>query len=467
MKPFNCFNQKVVIGLQVLTAFVLMLLPGQGICLAQSRNAGDDKATPEAQVELAARLTVKPNGLSLRPPVGCEVHEVGTGESAILTMTAADHTWRMEMSIVHTASEGISVKEVLSSLITTLSKQPEIISREDNLLINGRPAIRAYVGGYRMGEAEAVVGLTVVAVSPQQFAVLKMITLPPELERAKIVFEKVGRTLDYADPADERQVRESLSRQGQELLDTRAEKVLAALQHSESWFRLYMLNSDGEDKELGYVKLIIDKGMRGDVTGKPREKYSLSEKEEGYTVRLMARYLPADGGVNDVVSTFFLSRDRKNEYWKIVSTYRKDKSANTVSLIGTRQENRILVTLEGGDRQYPPRRLTTPTKGYLSQVELYLLPQILPRREQVFQAGFWYFQETDMVFRTDKIEPDSSSKNTWRLVTTVQGKGGPMETIIDSKGQILAKRTAEGVRWERTDFKSLLNLWKKKGLPTE
>ncbi|MCK4871503.1 MAG: hypothetical protein KAS72_02145 [Phycisphaerales bacterium] len=419
-------------------------------------------------IELAPPYTVRPNGLSLRPPIGTELRVVGTGNTARLTMIDGRHLWRMELTLVQTASPDDTPADVMQDRITVLAPHITVREHRRHLLINGRLAERAFVDGYEINGTPAVVGLAVVAVAPQRFGVLQIVTLPAEYEKSKMVFEVVSDTLDYADPADQEQVRRRLARQGQALLDDRMGELLASLEPTEQWYRLHVTDAAGEAAEVGYVRVQIQPGMRGDVTGKPRATYTPAELAAGYTVHVAARYLPTTAGVYDVVSVFFLSEDRNEEDWKVVGTERRGAEKRTHSLVGTRVGNRLTLRGESLSRHDRPKNISVPSRGYLSQAELYLLPQLLPGSDQPVEVGFWFFnwEREDIAFRTDRTEPHATRAGTWLAETAIPGQDQQTRTILDADGTILERTTSGGVHWEPIELTALRKLWDAKGLPT-
>ncbi len=443
------------------------LLAAMAIALLAPTGGRADDTTPPEKVELAAPYSVRTSGLSIRPPLESSLRVVGTDASAQVVITPSDHLWRMELSLLEVTSSGTSVAQVLESALKTLARQPILLDRNQGMLIQGRKAEMAFVGGVTIGGAEAQAGLCAVAVSPTRFAVLKMVTLPTEFEKARPIFEQVAATIDYADPRNEEQKRQLLVRRGQELLDERMPTLMTSLQTREEWFRLYTLDTDGGEQELGYVRLRLGTGQRGEVSGSDPSRYSVSEQERGLTARLALRYLPPDGGVFDVVSLAFLSTDRKTEDWKTTQTLRKEEATSNATLIGARQGQRLTVNLSQDGANYNPKKIALPSQGYLSQVELYLLPLLLPRGEQTAEAGFWFYRETDIVFRKDKTEPWTEEPGLWRWVSEISSQAGPTESIIEPSGAVRSKRTADGVRWEATSLEELLALWRRKGLPIE
>jgi hypothetical protein len=444
-----------------------LLLAALTIALLAPTGGRADDTTPPEKVELAAPYSVRASGLSIRPPLESSLRVVGTESSAQVVITPSDHLWRMELSLLEVTSSGTSVVQVLESALKTLARRPTILERREGMLIQGRKAEMAFVGGVTIGGAEAQAGLCAVAVSPTRFAVLKMVTLPAEFERARPIFEQVAATIDYADPRDEEQKRQLLLRRGQDLLDERMPALMTSLKAREEWFRLYTLSTDGGEQELGYVRLRLGTGKRGEVSGSDPSRYSVSEKEQGLTAHLAARYLPPDGGVSDVVAAYFLSKDRRTEDWKTTQTLRQEDGTSTVTLIGARQGTRLTATFTQNSVNYNPRKIVVPSQGYLSQVELYLLPLLLPRSEQTAEVGFWYFRESDVVFRQDKTEPWTEEPGLWRWVSEISSQTGPMETIVEPSGAVRSKRTADGVRWEATSLEELLTLWRRKGLPID
>ncbi|MFG0252444.1 MAG: hypothetical protein ACF8NJ_06170 [Phycisphaerales bacterium JB038] len=443
---------------------LLLLLAALPVLTATPGRADD--ATPPDAVELAAPYTVRPNGLSIRPPLGSSLRVVGTDASAQVVITPGDHLYRLEFSLLEVASSDISVAQVLESALKTMARQPNVLARRENLLIQGRPAEMAFFGGVTIGGADAQAGLCVVAVGPARFALLKMVALPSEFAGARPIFERVAETIDYADPRNLEQQRLLLVRRGQDLLEERMPVLMSSLKPREEWFRLYTLNTDGGEEELGYVRLRVGPGQRGEVSGGDPAENRASEREAGLTAHLAARYLPPEGGVSDIVAAYFLSEDRQTEQWKTTQSVRKEGDSGTTTLIVARQGSRLTATLSQIGTNYHQRKIVVPSEGYLSQVELYLLPLLLPRGEQTTEMGFWYFRESNIIFRQDKMEP-AAEAGLWRWVSELSTQVGPMETIIDQSGAVRSKRTADGVRWEATTLEELLALWRRKGLPID
>lgn len=441
---------------------ICIALCGPGPAHAQTDN--------QSSVELGPDYAVRATGLSLRPPAGASLTTTGSGTAAELVISDANHRWQMELSLLLTEDETPDVGRILDQLMQRLTSTPRLIGQRQTALVNGWPGQRAYFGGVRVSSADAVAAIQVLSLGPGRYGVLQFLALEPAFAPGRPTFDAVAETIDYADPASTEQYQRQLTRRGDELLRTAIPEVLSNLTESSDWYRLYTVSGDGEEREYGYARVRIAPGRRGDITGKPAGQYTDAERAEGVTVEIATRVLPPDGGVADIVSTFFMTNDRQGEDWKIVATHRTDAGqSHTRSIIGNRDGTSAIVRESTGSTNLRPRTLKIRSEGYLSQAEIYLLPRILPKADRMAEAGFWHvvWSRLDVVFRSDRIEPHETLGNTWTITTSVPSEGGDVTTRVDESGRITSRTTAEGMQWQPITLRRLRDLWRQKGLPTE
>jgi hypothetical protein len=424
---------------------------------------------PDA-IELGPDYAVRATGLSLRPPVGAALTTTGSGTAAEVVISDANHLWQMELSLLLTEEQTPDAGRILDQLIRRLTSTPRPIGERQSVLVNGWPGQRAYFGGVQVSNAEAIAAIQVLSLGPGRYGVLQFLALEPAFQGARPAFDAVAETIDYADPESTEQHQRQLTRRGDQLLRTAIPDVLENLAESSEWFRLFTVSGDGEEREYGYARIRIAPGRRGDITDKPTSQYTDAERAEGVTVQIATRVLPPDGGVADIVSTFFMTNDRQGEDWKIVATHRTDAGqSRTRSIIGNRDGTSAIVRESTDGSNLRPRTLKIRSEGYISQAEIYLLPRILPKADRLAETGFWHvvWSRLDVVFRSDRIEPHESIGGVWTITTSVPSEGGDVLTLVDESGRITSRTTAEGMRWQPITLRRLRDLWREKGLPTD
>jgi hypothetical protein len=329
------------------------------------------------------------------------------------------------------------------------------------------------------GKGMIVRGYTVFALDAKRFVVFDLSVPEAEFAKVRPVYETIIATASFEDPAT------ASANRGTAL--TLGTKVLASLTPSDydaaisnmkdTWYRLYKPATTGSDRdaqEMGYFHVRAWKGARGEVdASRDRSKWDASDRELGYFVKIEARQLQSDAMV-DSVGTYFMSQDRKNEVWVLQMAPRELSSRRVVQNLtetGARADTSLSVTISGSADAKSVQPVV-PEAGYISQVEVFLLPQLLLRKHlegSGKELGFYTYQSdfSNVRFRRDVVSIDDKKAGAIKITTKANEDRDPYVSLYNEKGELTQTTMADGSIRVPIELPRLLDLWKAKGLPTD
>ena len=249
------------------------------------------------------------------------------------------------------------------------------------------------------------------------------------------------------------------------------ERALA--QVNERWDRLKQPAGTGlsmDDTERGYRYIRAWKGKQGEINPeRSEENWSEQDHREGYIVRMDGRMVERlQSGQWNIVDTrviCFMTPDRQHESWTASTTFRMGDQRPVVnSEFGVREGQEMKVARRGStSNTFQP---AVPPRGYVNQVEFYLLPQLLVGNEAPATYGVYAYTIGDTSVRYRQFELEAmSGQAAWRL-TTELGEESRSISLFDQSGEFMGSDRGDGSQWSPTTKDALLNLWSRKGLPT-
>ncbi len=359
-----------------------------------------------------------------------------------------------------------------------------------------RPAEFQY---YRMPQATgaklAFTAQAIIEIDPLTFAVLKMTARNKDVEQTKPIFEAVARSLRIEDQ--------------RKLNAMRRKEVDAAV----AWRERVSLKDLHKTVSLipkQHFKIVEGKKIVGTMTmiqNRIRE-----QNKPGIGVQLRVRII---GGKNhefyfDSISTFFLADDDSLEIWSTKVTRRSVNPAsrkrterksprsvnptNTVVQTAIRTGDLIKIYNSGtrnkGERQLDiprirykfmteaeakkrgyvgvkPRIQTEENKGkvrvtlkhaYLSQVESFLLAQILPHDRAGTYGFYYYYPHVGAVtYRTDKIVPGLDG---FKVYTKLAPNAPTLKSSYDPEGRLVERELSDKQRIVPTTEEVTQKFWR-------
>ncbi|MBX3385907.1 MAG: hypothetical protein KF768_05000 [Phycisphaeraceae bacterium] len=475
------------IALLLITASIVspsLAQPGSGG--AQSR----PRPTTGA-VELGEAFHIDEVGLSVRIPLGCRLESTRIGDIRTAQIMPADGGWIMNIQTPRTERGQTSLADAADHTIrllqgsvgvldpeqkVVLQTRARVLERSNNLRINDRDAERFYVSLPRADDVQLVKGYTIFQPSPTQFVVFELIVPESSFGAAKGIYETSVATAKFLDAELVSQERGMAIRAGQELLRL----VTPAdydrwLDGQERWYRLSRPAASGaaiDAEEVGYRGVKLWKGQRGEVDPRRNKAaWTRADRQQGFLASVRGRVMTPQGPA-DSEAVYFMAPDRSEEAWSIRMVLRDRASGRelvTAQELGARTMQDLNIVIEQSGQ--PPRTLKPYFKsdGYISQVDMLLLPRIFA--DQGVQSDFAFYgyqpQLEGVSMRRDRVSRAGRGTNVIWTVETNVSEDSPTQTgTFNHKGESLRVTTGEDMVWEPTDIEQLLRLWQQKGLPT-
>ena len=355
----------------------------------------------------------------------------------------------------------------------------EVIDRTDDLVINGLPAARVYLGQPKDPNFP-VTGYTLLRKDPQEYVVFQFSTPLASFDSTRSTFEAITASAHFPSRVVDREDRVEALRAGAALLSGITPDELEALTSETPIFMRVFRPSPtgrpGDAEEIGYQKLTFYKGQLGELDpGKSRQSWTAAEREFGFIVKQEAR-LVLQGGVLDSRAMFYLSTDRDREMWSIlyeekgedtVGRQRVRKTRQTLARDGT--ELRVQITRPGSPPEDQVYEILE--EHYLSAVERYALPEIVARRyagdrDASIDLGFYNFDTSRSVVTLRRERFEHAPDGGW-VSTTTPTEGQPQWTSSYDKNGKLIQRTAGASVFEPTTRERLRRIWSGKELRVE
>lgn len=310
-------------------------------------------------------------------------------------------------------------------------------------------------------------------------AIYEMQTTMRELEAAKPYFNLLIESTTIADPVAAEAERALGVEAGLAFIRSLEPRDYEAVINDlgkewryERFYRPAKSGADSDASELGYRRTRYSTGTRGDLRSKDeRTGSSPEDRQKGYLVQQEIRLL-LDDRIVDVSAGFFMTPDRTNEAWTIRQTIRPmvgGSRAAATHLVESAVRDRasMVITRSQGGKPLASVQPRIEGNGYVSRVEVYLMPYLMMHKDTVDALRFYAFnQNADTItLRSDELRPRPSGGFEY---VSRPGEDAPGQTVLfDRSGDpVRADLPGEQV-WEPVTLRRLYDLWRDKGLPLE
>ncbi len=454
--------------------------------------AGPVAASAQVAVELSETpLTLASAGLTMRLPVGTEtqVNEAGAVVSA--SCAPPDQSWLLSVETRYSSNRELTAPEIAASVLEELKArygrrgasgavvhtEVEVLLEEEVVTTEGAGAGgRFYISlPGAAGKPRQMRMYTIFQPRPGAFVSFDMVCLEPEYEHAREAYEVSVATAEFTDPALVSAARHVAIEAGASFLASLSdEDFLEAIQRLDGRLeRLYTPAATGADidaTELGYRRYRARVGKRGEIhSGAGRGGWGAVENEEGYIVQLDFRLLQPGRTIIDGSGVFFLSKDRTREAWELRTAIKPHQAAESLFVErGIREDGdkmTVTVTPAGGQTAFHQPQL--PEEGYLSQLEVQLLPVLLTIRPVSAEYGFYaYASRSNTVrFREADVARIAQGPARWSLSSKAAADGEPEVFWFSDARELLRINLPDGRIWAPVAPEKLQALWKQKNLP--
>lgn len=347
-----------------------------------------------------------------------------------------------------------------------------VFGRMDDLVIGDAPARRVYLD-VPSEPAVPVTGFTVIQTGPSRFVIAQLDSPRQAFDGgARHLYETVVASARFVDQSAAASDRAALVLAGDAFIQsTNAEDLEACLAEAPEYFRVYRPSPTGvasDAEEVAWQRIQLRLGQLGELSPeKSKDGWGSDEREFGYLARVDARSF-VQGSILDSEGIFYLSRDRLRERWSIRNVVSKGESRQFLTLTAVRRDRRMTILTEQSGQA--PRQLDydLPEQGYLSKVELYVLPRLIARREAALALGFYVYDPAlgkltlrrEIFSRTEGPTSDPASGG-WRQETFYSEDAlSPAVALLDPVGRILRQDMGEGKISEPIEQARLQQIWK-------
>ncbi len=396
-------------------------------------------------------------GISILPPLNANVNKLSV-DDAIARITTRDgygiHLFIKETDTEMTLAQ---VQELAIEQMTVAYPSANAL-KDDIATVNDYKQLALYFYLPQTKQGPWVTAQTFVQISPKVFVLFQLETPKAKYDLANPVYKAVIASLKMTDPRELVAKRETLLDAGHELLAKLQFEKLKDQLIPEQWFRFV----EG-DRDIGYMRI---RQAYGKLDGREIANNNAMERM-GFKIEVMAR-IQLGNTLYDSINTSYVSTERDEEIWSIRTTERpRDPRKITQFKLRDQQQlkfdaqqipidmqNTWVETglLSNGKIQLNRRQPTSdrnytwdmPPKGYLTQVDLYLLPMMLADQPDG-QWGFYAYHPNKgkVSFRTERLEHLAGGK--YRVYSRLSPED-IQEQVTDyqANGQIIKRVLAGG-----------------------
>jgi len=290
--------------------------------------------------------------------------------------------------------------------------------------------------------------MAVVQIDPVTFGFLDFRCGVEEADWVRPTFDAVVASMELVDPEQINAEREAALRRGQEWRSSLKLGQIHAALVPERYYRILTGN-----KDTGYMRV-----------GQSRVRW---QDRPGVSVEVQTRIVQEESYA-DSLAQFFLADDDSTEVWSIRTTLRPingkgaprtwvDEGLRTWVDDGVRRVRQIQLRQEvniGGQKR--ETRVEVPP-GYLSQVEAWLLPALLPIDAEV-EYGFYAYntQTRKMTYRTERVLPLLDGF----IITTRMAPNEPAyDATYDANRQLVERQLGPKQRLVPTEPSEIHRIW--------
>lgn len=439
----------------------------------------NDSVTPRA-VELDANpIKIDALDLSLFVPVGSVSETTSFGNNSSVGIGFPDKIGVMIIKEQRTSNPDLTLEQVTQSIMKQLTRfgnsiTGTILDHDKNLEINSHRGQRFYVRiPGTNNKPDTVRGMTIFPNGPQKFVIFDLTTLYRDFDKCRSIYETSVGTMDMGNPSDKDARRSAAVRR---MLDFMALRSIENYQQAmtgkkDRWERLYHPAPSGDDMdatEYGYRRIRSWGGFKGELTEKPRNKWTEDDRTLGYFVQIDAMAIEDYLRV-DTRATFYMSEDASEESWTIKMSLRQDTESSNSTITGARSRNNLVILTDSSEAG--PIK-TTPLiqgEGYISQAMSYLVSNLLAQHAQPGEFASYVYNSSSgaITLRWDVVEHPKETPDLILVTTKVSSDTPPTVSLYNTEGELLRVRLSNGRLWEPIELDRLISLWQKKGLPLD
>lgn len=392
---------------------------------ADTRADAKPDAKPAAAPESGPDLMLLSNerwsehsyGISLRPPLGCNLVE-RTSDDAVLRILG-DAGYRISVYVRKSPE-----RPTLEQLLAKLMGQFAVDQMNSTILVDPKETRIAQVRGLVTyikvvdpKRKDWVMGFAVLQLNPGAYVMFQLESPMTWFQGSRAIFEAVLASMELVNPFDMNEAREAAVARSIEWRSTLKPVDLQQAVIAHQWLRILQ-----NDKEVGYMHVAQKQDREMQSTGIRVDVEAMIQMDKDFTYTTTGRYFVSDSNSMEIWSTQTVGRRTLAP-----GETPKPDDVRTVSETGVRDKHNIEInraTTAANRKQLKWDLSKRNTEGafeakhrmdqaYLSQVDLHLLPRLLPRKNTEPMGFYAYYPNTGkLAYRTERVavEPDGSFK---------------------------------------------------------
>lgn len=453
---------------------------------AEARVFSGVQATPQAAPPAdASELAPTPLeadllNFAMRVPTGTSVRiERGPSPSYLLAEASDNPRWRMRAASLRASKLATTAQSQCQDFLDELKAKGQqfAVLLDEPRTVAGRQAHLFYISVPIEGGGSGISGTLMVPTGTDQYLVFSLVALEEGFARTRALLDKSFATLSLVDKSAVLDERATLLGRGEAIVASISSAALRATITKEPLFyRMWKPDEKGTPQEVGYVIIRVREGKRGEVdASKAADSLKGDEAEAGLLALVDARVIVNNDATHtlDVQSRYFLVWDRSSEAWSMRSTQRQRANSRSSAQTGVRSAPttgaprptvKVISASRDGMTRDPIEWPVPP--AYLSQAELVVLGQLMPRAEKVESIEFldYAFDQRDQKL-PQRRETWSRTTTGWKLETRIGSSPEVLVQEFDKDGVRVRRVDADGTVTERITLEELRKLWNAKGLP--
>ena len=421
-------------------------------------------------------LAAEAIGLQMYLPAGAVVSTQVVGQTISYLASDPGATWSLRISSLAPAVDQPTALALAEQHLQAI----QATGRRFTVLANEPRKVGAFLGHLLYvqqvldDDMKLVNGWLILPNSPRTFVVFTILTTAEEFLRLRPVFDASFDTIELSTINDRQMKRQARLLRGRAFIGTLTPEKLRSVLNRRQFYRIFKpggTNRVADDTEVGFLSIECTEAMRGRLTPERQPRsFSGMETQQGLMVFIEARaiidsershYLDVDG-------RYWMAWDRATEAWSIRQTQRMGEAARTSAETGIR-DRLTLEIIHSSKEQLTrePNRYTIPDLAYLSQAEVFLLGELLPRDGSISGELSFYFYDTKSRRLGDRIDTWKRTRDGsghWVLKTLPVLETKPITQHFDAHGRRIRRIDGNGTVTQRIDPDELKAIWRSKGL---
>lgn len=382
-------------------------------------------------------------GVSLLPPLDCKMIEQ-TGDDYLLRMVNAQMPYQITVAVrrSRSAQKLDNIAEMSKAQILNAQGRATLLEHVPLKVANLR-AMRLYYQVEPVGNKPALIGQTLVEINPFTFAVVQVEGAAQQMQPLRAIYEAVVNSVEIADQEAIAKQREQAVTRSSQWRGRLTEREIAAALNVEQYFRI-----TENDKDIGWMHTVSAAGEFNHL--------------KGFRVTVETSLRLTDARLDSKAEYFTPYAGPVGEAWKVTTTLRPGnptQPVRTIWEIGTGATDALEIRIDGtGGVESKNLRFPRPPNGYLTQAELWLLPQLLPRQAAA-EFGFYCYNSNtqQLAYRYDRVTPALAG---FQLASRIAPNAPELKAVCNNRGLIVEKNLGHNRKLIASNLQSLETLWK-------